>query len=112
MEAAEGTDGNTDPAAVGDRVRKVLALADAADTVVVLTAGEVAEAYAGMLEALALRREEALARRRREADDEYQDDDDPAEARERAGRALARRREAAADRQGEKAEVSYQDSQE
>lgn len=40
-EAAEGTDGNTDPAAMGNRVREVLALADVADTVVVLTSAEV-----------------------------------------------------------------------
>ncbi|WP_436961557.1 hypothetical protein [Streptomyces sp. SudanB182_2057] len=91
-EAAEGTDGNTDPAAVGERVREVLALADAADTVAVLTAGEVAEAYAEMLAALALRREEAIARRRREAEDHDQDDDADADAaQERARRHLARR---------------------
>jgi len=65
-QAAEGKDGNTDPAAVGERVREVLALAEAADTVVVLTSDEVAEAYADMLAALALRREEAAVRRRRE----------------------------------------------
>lgn len=70
VEAAEGKDGNTNPAAVGERVREVLALADAADAVVVLTSAEVADAYAGMLEALALRREEAIARRRREHDQE------------------------------------------
>ncbi|MFI9429126.1 hypothetical protein ACIG54_37030 [Streptomyces achromogenes] len=88
-EAAEGTDGNTDPAAVGDRVREVLALADAAETVVVLTSAEVAEAYADMLAALALRREEAAARRRREAEDHDQDDDADT-AQERARRHVAR----------------------
>ncbi|MDX3007075.1 hypothetical protein PWY87_35765, partial [Kribbella solani] len=67
-EAAEGKDGNFDPEAVGERVREVLALADVADTVVVLTAGQVADAYTGMLENLARRREEAAARRRREAE--------------------------------------------
>ncbi|MFI1608135.1 hypothetical protein ACH4YN_39555 [Streptomyces griseofuscus] len=90
MEAAEGTDGNTDPAAMGERVREVLALADVADAVVVLSSGEVADAYAAMLEALALRREEAAARRRREAEDHDQDDDAET-AQERARRALARR---------------------
>ncbi|MGC9411252.1 hypothetical protein [Streptomyces sp. DZ1-3] len=88
-QAAEGKDGNTDPAAVGDRIREVLALADAADTVVVLTSAEVAEAYAAMLDALALRREEAAARRRRETEADSQDDD--ADTRqERAARHLAR----------------------
>lgn len=89
IQAAEGTDGNLNPDAVGDRVRDVLVLADVADTATVLTAGEVAEAYAAMLESLALRREEAAARRRREAeqDDDQEDDDD---RRERARRALAR----------------------
>ncbi|MFJ4813827.1 hypothetical protein [Streptomyces longwoodensis] len=89
-EAAEGTDGNTDPGAMADRVRDVLALADVADAVVVLTAGEVADAHADMLAALAQRREEAAARRRRAAE-EHDQDDDPAEARDRARRALARR---------------------
>ncbi|MFJ9822525.1 hypothetical protein ACIRU3_46465 [Streptomyces sp. NPDC101151] len=88
-EAAEGTDGNINPAAVGDRVRKVLALADVADTVVVLTSAEVAEAYSAMLEALALRREEAAARRRREV--EHDDQEDDADTRQkRAARHLAR----------------------
>ncbi|MFJ9635027.1 hypothetical protein ACIRU8_45780 [Streptomyces sp. NPDC101175] len=89
-QAAEGTDGNTDPAAVGRRVRDVLALADVADTVVVLTSVEVADAYSAMLESLALRREEAAARRRREHEhDDVQDDD--ADRQERARRHLARR---------------------
>lgn len=88
-EAAEGTDGNTDPAAMGERVREVLALADVADTVVVLTSGEVSEAYSQMLEALALRREEAAARRRR--DDEQDDQEDDADAiRDRARRHIDR----------------------
>nr|QGV11373.1 replication protein [Chromogenic Screening-based CRISPR-Cas9 vector pQS-gusA]QGV11378.1 replication protein [Chromogenic Screening-based CRISPR-Cas9 vector pQS-idgS] len=86
--AAEGKDGNEDSAAVGERVREVLALADAADTVVVLTAGEVAEAYADMLAALAQRREEATARRRREQDDDQDDDAD--DRQERAARHIAR----------------------
>ncbi|MFG2284424.1 hypothetical protein ACGFNQ_37765, partial [Streptomyces asoensis] len=90
-EAAEGTDGNTDPAAVGNRVREVLALADVADTMVVLTPGEVAEAYAGMLAALAQRREEALVRRRRELeDDDDQNEDVGTVRRERAVRHIAR----------------------
>jgi hypothetical protein len=89
VQAAEGTDGNTDPAAMGERVREVLALADVADTVVVLTSAEVAEAYSAMLDSLALRREEAAARRRRE--NEHQDDDaDRADVQERARRSLAR----------------------
>ncbi|MFD0256397.1 hypothetical protein ACFVGX_36450 [Streptomyces sp. NPDC127113] len=87
-QAAEGKDGNTDPAAVGERVREVLALADAADTVVVLTSAEVAEAYTAMLQALALRREEAAARRRREQDADQDDDADTRQ--ERAARHLAR----------------------
>ncbi|MEV5667118.1 hypothetical protein [Streptomyces flaveolus] len=87
-QAAEGTDGNTDPAAVGERVREVLEHADAADSVVVLTAGEVAEAYADMLAALAQRREEAAARRRREQDDDQDDDADTRQ--ERATRHIAR----------------------
>jgi hypothetical protein len=69
-EAAEGTDGNTDPEAVGARVREILALADVADTVMVLSSAQVAEAYTAMLENLARRREEAAARRRREAEDD------------------------------------------
>ena len=85
-EAAEGKDGNTDPEAVGARVREILALADVADSVVVLTSAQVAEAYTNMLDNLARRREEAAARRRRENDGQDQDDDaaadndtDPAE---------------------------------
>jgi hypothetical protein len=69
-EAAEGKDGNTDPEAVGARVREILALADVADTVMVLSSAQVAEAYTAMLENLARRREEAAARRRREAEDD------------------------------------------
>jgi hypothetical protein len=90
-QAAEGTDGNTDPDAVGERVREVLALADVADTVVVLTSAEVADAYSTMLDALALRREEAAARRRRENDDQDDDTADRATVQERARRSLARR---------------------
>ncbi|MDV7222749.1 hypothetical protein [Streptomyces prunicolor] len=86
-QAAEGTDGNTDPAAMGQRVREVLALADVADTVVVLTSVEVAEAYSAMLDSLALRREEASARRRREH--EHQDDDADS-VQERAARHIER----------------------
>lgn len=74
-EAAEGTDGNTDPAAMGERVREVLALADVADTLVVLSSVEVAEAYSTMLESLALRREEAAARRVRELREDGDADD-------------------------------------
>jgi hypothetical protein len=91
-EAAEGTDGNTNPAAMGERVREVLALADVADTVVVLSSVEVTEAYSAMLESLALRREEAAARRRRENDDQGRADgpevvaDDPEVVRDRARR--------------------------
>ncbi|MFE3776115.1 hypothetical protein [Streptomyces sp. NPDC059122] len=77
-EAAEGKDGNDDPEAVGDRVREVLSLADVAEHVVVLNAGQVAEAYEAMLESLARRREEAAARRRREAED--QDEEEEREA--------------------------------
>ncbi|MFJ5646384.1 hypothetical protein [Streptomyces sp. NPDC093223] len=90
LEAAEGTDGNTDPEALGSRVREVLAHADVADTVVLLTSSEVAEAYTAMLEALALRREEAAARRHRENDDQ-DDDADRDDVQERARRHLARR---------------------
>lgn len=86
-EAAEGTDGNTDPEAVGARVREVLALADVADTVVVLTAGQVAEAYSAMLDSLALRREEAAARRLRELD---RGDEAAGFVRERAARHIER----------------------
>lgn len=71
IEAAEGKDGNTDPEALTARVREVLALAGAADAVVMLTAGEVAEAYAAMLDSLKQRREEAAARRRREAEHDH-----------------------------------------
>ncbi|NUO40570.1 MAG: hypothetical protein HOV82_00890 [Streptomyces sp.] len=87
-EAAEGKDGNTNPSAVGDRVREVLALADVADTVVVLTSVEVAAAYSAMLESLALRRQEAAARRNRENDD--QDHEDRTVVEERARRSIAR----------------------
>ncbi|MDX2973488.1 hypothetical protein, partial [Kribbella solani] len=74
-EAAEGKDGNTDPEAVGARVREILALADVAESaVVVLTSAQVAEAYTNMLDNLARRREEAAARRRRENDDQDHDD--------------------------------------
>ncbi|MFI1245028.1 hypothetical protein [Enterococcus casseliflavus] len=86
-QAAEGKDGNTDPEAMAGRVREVLALADPTETVIVLTSGEVADAYAAMLEALALRREEAAARRRRENDDQEHDDDTD---RDRAERYIAR----------------------
>ncbi|MFC8366208.1 hypothetical protein ACFUIY_40880 [Streptomyces griseorubiginosus] len=89
-EAAEGTDGNTDPAAVGERVREVLALADVADTVVVLTSAEVADAYSAMLDALALRREEAAARRRREAEHNDDQEHDAEADRERAARHITR----------------------
>ncbi|MEV6536666.1 hypothetical protein AB0M86_45150 [Streptomyces sp. NPDC051639] len=68
IEAAEGKDGNTDPDAVTARVRQVLVLAGVPDAVVPLTAGEVAEAYAVMLDSLKQRREEAASRRRREAE--------------------------------------------
>ncbi|MFC9179094.1 hypothetical protein ACFT02_33465, partial [Streptomyces sp. NPDC057107] len=73
-EAAEGKDGNTDPEAVAGRVREILALADVADTAVVLSAAQVAEAYTNMLDNLARRREEAAARRRREHEDQEHDD--------------------------------------
>ncbi len=89
-QAAEGKDGNTDPAAVGERVREVLALADAADSVVVLTSAEVAEAYADMLAALALRREEAAARRRREDEHDDGQEHDAEATRERAARHITR----------------------
>lgn len=89
-EAAEGKDGNTDPAAVGERVREVLALADAADAVVLLTSAEVAEAYADMLAALALRREEAAARRRRESEHDDDQEHDADSTQERAARHIAR----------------------
>ncbi|WP_432182770.1 hypothetical protein [Streptomyces sp. NBC_00063] len=82
-EAAEGTDGNTDPDAVASRVREVLALADVADTVVVLGPKEVADAYGEMLENLARRREEAAARRRREAEENDDEDDDTRQERAR-----------------------------
>lgn len=95
VQAAEGKDGNTDPGAVAGRVREVLALADVGAEVTVLTAGEVAEAYAAMLESLALRREEAAARRRREAEHNERQDDDADAARERARRHVARRAGAA-----------------
>lgn len=81
-EAAEGKDGNTDPEAVGARVREILALADVADTVVVLSSAQVAEAYTNMLDNLARRREEAAARRRRENDDQDHDDNAPADTAE------------------------------
>ncbi|MFD6796823.1 hypothetical protein ACFWGY_26130 [Prauserella salsuginis] len=89
-QAAEGTDGNTDPAAMAARVREVLALADVADEVVVLGPQDVVDAYAEMLEALARRREEAAARRRREAE-ENDDQEDDADDRERAVWHIARR---------------------
>ncbi|MEU3892326.1 hypothetical protein [Streptomyces sp. NPDC029041] len=89
-EAAEGKDGNTDPAAVGERVQEVLALVDAADTVVVLTSAEVEEEYAAMLEALALRREEAVARRRRENEHDDDQEHDADATRELAARHVAR----------------------
>ncbi|WP_146232378.1 hypothetical protein [Streptomyces sp. NWU49] len=73
IQAAEGKDGNLDPAAVGERVSEVLAAAGAANKIVVLTPAEVAEAYALMLESLALRREEAAFRRRREHEDHHTD---------------------------------------
>jgi hypothetical protein len=94
-QAAEGKDGNTDPAAMGERVREVLALADAADAVVVLTSAQVAEAYDAMLEALKLRREEAAARRRREQEQDAMRDGGKVSLRHAARdarRALARRR--------------------
>ncbi|MGW2028040.1 hypothetical protein [Streptomyces decoyicus] len=87
-EAAEGKDGNTDPEVMTARVREVLALAGAADAVVHLTAAEVAEAYAAMLDGLKQRREEAAARRRRE--NEHHDQDDREVIQERARRNLAR----------------------
>lgn len=74
-EAAEGTDANTDPSALTDRVREVLALAGVAGHVRQLTSGEVAEAYAAILESQAQRREEAAARRKREAERDGQEDD-------------------------------------
>ncbi|MEW2267998.1 hypothetical protein ACGF5T_35955 [Streptomyces sp. NPDC047853] len=89
-QAAEGKDGNTDPAAVGERVREVLVLADAADAVVVLSSAEVAEAYADMLAALALRREEAAARRRRENEHDDDQEQDADSTQERAARHIAR----------------------
>lgn len=92
VQAAEGKDGNTDPGAMAGRVREVLALVDVAAEVTVLTAGEVAEAYASMLESLAQRREEAAARRRREA--EFEDQSEDQETRqERARRHVARRQQ-------------------
>lgn len=72
---------------MGQRVREVLALADVADTVVVLTSGEVSEAYSAMLESLALRREEAAARRRRGHGDQ---EDDADSVQERAARHIER----------------------
>ncbi|MGW1903067.1 hypothetical protein ACWCQB_38160 [Streptomyces hirsutus] len=89
-QAAEGKDGNTDPAAVGERVREILALADVPDAVVVLTSAEVAEAYGAMLEALACRREEAAARRRRESEHDDEEKHYAEAAKERAARHIAR----------------------
>ncbi|MGW0630484.1 hypothetical protein [Streptomyces sp. NPDC002758] len=74
------------------RVREILALAGAADAVVHLTAGEVAEAYAAMLDSLKQRREEAAARRRREKE-QHDQDDDADTVQERARRHIARRAE-------------------
>lgn len=89
-EAAEGTDGNTAPDAMAGRVREVLVLADVADAARPLTAGEVAEAYAEMLEALARRREEAAARRRRENEDQEHEDEDRDAVKKRASRYIKR----------------------
>ncbi|MGW3491940.1 hypothetical protein ACWDEM_31990, partial [Streptomyces sp. NPDC001054] len=66
VQAAEGTDGNTDPGAMAARVRDVLVLADVAGQLDVLGSLAVAEAYESMLAALALRREAAIERRRAE----------------------------------------------
>jgi hypothetical protein len=63
-----------------------------ADTVVVLTSAEVADAYAAMLEALALRREEAAARRRRENEHDDDQEHDVDATREGAARHIARLR--------------------
>ncbi|MEU6619109.1 hypothetical protein [Streptomyces parvus] len=93
-EAAEGTDANTDPAALTTRVRDVFGMAGAAAEVRQLGPQEVADAYAAILESNAERRQEAAARRLREeenAAEEYDAD----EAAERAIQTIARRRVAA-----------------
>lgn len=95
--AAEGTDANTDPAAMTERVREVLALAGVAGEVRQLTSQEVDDAYAAILESQAQRREEAAARCRREAEQEGQEDD--ADTRkQRAQRAINRRAQRPIDR--------------
>ncbi|TXS34166.1 hypothetical protein EAO72_41495, partial [Streptomyces sp. or43] len=89
-EAAEGTDANTDPAALTERVREVLALAGVAGEIRQLGPQEIGDAYAAILESQAQRREDAAARRRREAEADDQEHDADAE-REHAIEAIARR---------------------
>ncbi|MFF3891570.1 hypothetical protein [Streptomyces sp. NPDC001914] len=89
-QAAEGTDGNTNPDAMASRVREILAIADASESIVVLGPQQVAEAYAEMLENLARRREEAAARRRREHDQNDDEEHGPDAERQRAERHIAR----------------------
>ncbi|MGW3546144.1 hypothetical protein ACWDNI_37225, partial [Nocardia niigatensis] len=93
-EAAEGTDANTDPAALTTRVRDVFGMAGAAAEVRQLDSQEVADAYAAILESNAERRQEAAARRLRE-EENAAEEHDADEAAERAIQTIARRRVAA-----------------
>jgi hypothetical protein len=88
--AVEGTDANTDPDAVTNRVREILAIADVAGEVRQLTAVQAAETYENQKANLARRREEAAVRRKREAEHDDQEHElDRAAVQERARRHLA-----------------------
>lgn len=90
-EAAEGTDANTDPAAMTERVREVLAMAGVAGEIRQLGPQEVGDAYAAILESQAQRREEAAARRRREAEKDDDQEHDAETVQDHAIEAIARR---------------------
>lgn len=92
-EAAEGTDANTDPSALTDRVREVMTIAGVAREIRQLGPQEVGEAYAAILESQAQRREDAAARRRRESEQERDQggEVDRAAVAKSARQALARR---------------------
>jgi hypothetical protein len=68
-EAGEGKDVSTDPTSVAARLQPLLDAAKApAGSVRPLTAGEVSDTYAAILERTAQRREDARTRRKREAE--------------------------------------------
>lgn len=91
VEAGEGTDANTDPGSMADRVREVVDTTGETDAVQQLGPADVAQAHMDLLAALAERRAAAAARRRREQEETDDQEHDADAVRATAHRAIAKR---------------------